>query len=515
MLHLIYSTMIPRSKFRGEAVAEALVERFRWGLVENDEEKTNINGNSDIVDGDDDEDVQGIIFTPEESDSENYSALEEESVGSATMSIYTQEGIAVARRIWRQFWSPEYKHFRTQGKTAETIGAWNGYTVWAYLIGLEAILEAEKSAPGMFRAEIQEALFEMEQHWSPDYGAYCAWIYFKGNGDIYMDDNAQIAILLLLAHRLLPPPVGLPYRSYIERASQVVDFCLTGWDKTNGGGIRWHVSADGPPWTNRNACSTSLTAVAVLELASVLRDGGVSNTDKQVRGLVDWGRKCVDWVWEKLVVGNGDGLVLDGLVQKQKGGPWIIERPTYTYNTGHTITALVLLYDLLLPGDPWAPTVRLRANSLVILSIDRTKGLYDKTVPNLQQRYWWDNNFFVHLLVEGLVVWGMRFGYEDNDLWKQVRGEIQRQMNYLMTYLRDKDDGLYWRNFRLYTISMGHLRVYKTLTGDVGRQPELDAAEVRQDDQSMALPVTQRELVKTLLGCGGAGRSLCIAGRVF
>jgi len=117
--------------------------------------------------------------------------------------------------------------------------------------------------------------------------------------------------------------------------------------------------------------------------------------------------------------------------------------------------------------------------------------------------------------VEGLVVWGMRFGYEDHSLWKQVRGEIQRQMDYLMVYLKDKNDGLYWRNFRLYTISMGHLAVYKTLTGDVQRQPHLDAAEARQDDQSMTLPVAQRGLVKTLLGCGGAGRSLCIAGRVL
>jgi len=121
----------------------------------------------------------------------------------------------------------------------------------------------------------------------------------------------------------------------------------------------------------------------------------------------------------------------------------------------------------------------------------------------------------VHLLVEGLVVWGMRFGSEDESSWQQVRSEIQRQMDYLMKYLRDRSDGLYWRNFRLYTISMGHLRVYKTLTGDVDRQPNFDGAERKQDDQSMALPVEQRQMVKTLLGCGGAGRSLCIAGRVL
>jgi len=116
--------MIPRPKFGGdigEAASETLVEHVRWGQMENDEEKTNVNGNSNIVDSDDDRDAQGIISTSEESGSEGYSTLEEEPVGSATMSVYTQEGIAVARRIWGQFWSPEYKHFRTQEKTAETV----------------------------------------------------------------------------------------------------------------------------------------------------------------------------------------------------------------------------------------------------------------------------------------------------------------------------------------------------------------------------------------------------------
>lgn len=88
-------------------------------------------------------------------------------------------------------------------------------------------------------------------------------------------------------------------------------------------------------------------------------------------------------------------------------------------------------------------------------------------------------------------------------------------MTYLVTQLRDGDDGLYWRNWRLYTVSMGHLAVYKSLTGDVGREPELDGAERMQDGESLGRKVGQRGMVKTLLGCGGAGRALCIAGRVL
>jgi len=108
---LLYSAMIPKPKFGGEA---ALVKHVQW---EDDEEKMNVNGNPKTV-GSDDGDAQSIIPTPEES---GPPVLEEEEPDSAAMSVYTREGIAVARRIWGQFWSPEYKHFRTRGKTAETV----------------------------------------------------------------------------------------------------------------------------------------------------------------------------------------------------------------------------------------------------------------------------------------------------------------------------------------------------------------------------------------------------------
>ncbi|KAF8471850.1 hypothetical protein BDZ91DRAFT_478379 [Kalaharituber pfeilii] len=104
-----------------------------------------------------------------------------------TTNVFTAEGVAVAKRIWNTFWSQEHMHFRTLYTTAETVGDWNGHTCWAYLIGLEAILEAEKSAPGMFHVEIHQALVGLEKHWSPDHRAYCAWVWFPGNGDIYID----------------------------------------------------------------------------------------------------------------------------------------------------------------------------------------------------------------------------------------------------------------------------------------------------------------------------------------
>lgn len=72
----------------------------------------------------------------------------------------------------------------------------------------------------------------------------------------------------------------------------------------------------------------------------------------------------------------------------------------------------------------------------------------------------------------------------------------------------------YWRSLRLYAISLKELAVYKNLTGDTAREPDLSSEERWMDDASLALPIGARGMAKTLLGSGGAARSFLIAARV-
>lgn len=72
----------------------------------------------------------------------------------------------------------------------------------------------------------------------------------------------------------------------------------------------------------------------------------------------------------------------------------------------------------------------------------------------------------------------------------------------------------YWRSLRLYAISMERLQVYKDWTGDTTRVAQLNQEERWMDDASLALPVGSRGMMKTLLGSGGAARSLFIAARI-
>ncbi|KAF8246299.1 hypothetical protein K440DRAFT_553802, partial [Wilcoxina mikolae CBS 423.85] len=315
-------------------------------------------------------------------------------------------------------------------------------------------------------------------------GAYCAWTWFDGNDDVYYeDDDAQVAIALLHAYEL----PSARNRQYLARADAIVSFLLTGWDQERGG-MRWHVSKP----DIRNACTTNLSAVAALKLAAA---GGGSIG---VPALVTFAKRCSDWVIAELSEESG-------LIKDDVGGG-----PTWTYNTGAAIYTLCLLQKFI----P-APELGEKACRLTDAACDRNKSLFDGSNPNVENRYWWDSMFFMQLLVEGLVGFVETFGDFYPDVADAARREVCRHMEYIMSYMKDREDGLYVRSLRLYVISMEHLKIYHELTGDIRRRAELDEDERWKDEASLKLPVEKREICKTLLGNGGAARSLLIAGRIL
>ncbi|PUU81209.1 glycosyl hydrolase family 76-domain-containing protein [Tuber borchii] len=398
--------------------------------------------------------------------------------------------------MWATFWDAERQHFRTLKKSSETVDSWNGYVVWPFIIGVEALLEAEVASPGNFTAEISASLEAVEKFYSNEYGAYTAWLAFTGNHDIYYDDNAQVAIALLRAYNTSSVSKAV----YLTRAKRIVDFLFTGWDSANGGGMKWHVEK-----TVRNAISTSLAAVAVLGLVKTSRQisgtasGGVAVgvADKTEAELIAFARQCVQWVLDELQLDSG--LIMDGV----GGGP------TYTYNTGVPLHAICLLQELNPTSDLAA-----KAEKLAAAAVDKTKSLFDLTVANLEYRFWWDNTYFLQLLIKGLISYAKTYAAIQPAIAQRVIEEMDRQLRYVKTYIIDSSDGLYWRSLRLYAISQEKLAIYRQLTGD-NRGPEYDQEERLMDDTNLALPVAERELCKTLLGNGGAARTFLLAGQYF
>jgi predicted alpha-1,6-mannanase (GH76 family) len=236
------------------------------------------------------------------------------------------------------------------------------------------------------------------------------------------DDNAQVAIAQIAAYRLTKKEV------YLERAKGVVKFLHQGWDDCRGG-VRWHMRTSGPPFTDRNTCSTVLTAVACLRLAQL------EAIDEGLRqNCILFAEKAVFWTIKELK--NDQCLIMDGF--SERNGRFTLNRTTYTYNTGMTITALSLIHSMK-PSDQ----IRALALELATAAIDRSKGLFDLSVQDMDLRYWWDTTFFTQLLVEGLLIFLNVFGQDiDPRLAGRITSEVRREMKYVIDYLRDGCDNL-------------------------------------------------------------------------
>lgn len=226
-----------------------------------------------------------------------------------------------------------------------------------------------------------------------------------------------------------------------------------------------------------NACSTNLSGIAAVKLAH--------QVDKPAP-LLAFAKRCSDFVDGRLKLPSG--LVQDG----PTGGP------TWTYNTGAAITLACLLgYES-------------RASEMVAAALDRGKGLFDLSVKDPEKRFWWDQTYFVHLLVEGLVVFVETYGHRQEKLAAVAREEVGREMGYLLSELRDAD-GLTWRNYRLYKIGERQVERFRIVCGEK-REGEWDESErwVQED-----VEVGRRRLCKTLLGSAGSARALCLGGKVW
>ena len=400
---------------------------------------------------------------------------------------FVDEGLRLTSEFWVAFWNPHSRYFSAQRPSAETVPPSNGYLLWPSIIAIEALVEAERASPGNYREQLKAGMQSIEIFYSKQYGAYTAWHKFHGNNDIYYDDNAQVAIAQIAAFELTHDP------EYYSRAKRVVDFLMDGWDDSqNPGGMPWHFNSP----DSRNTCSTSLTAIALLRLAQVSRE--------KSKYLV-LAQKATDWVISRLK--NNEGLIMDGI--EKENGTWKVNNTTWTYNTGSTLTALSLLYQF----HPSTETL-ISAFGLASAAIDRSKSLYDRSVSDTDVRYWWDSTFFVQLLVEGLLTFLGVFGQPQLGnqqvspaLSETIRNEIKREMRYMIDYIKDQHDGLYFRNFRLYVIGHTQLVEYRSLVNDSTRQLSPDASERVNGDG----PIEKRPLVKTLLGNAGAARALLLA----
>ena len=387
--------------------------------------------------------------------------------------------------------------FRAPVLSAETVPSDalhdRGYTLWASLLGLHALVEGEKAHQGRYTRQIATVYQGLEQYYSSKLNAYTAWLQFPGNVDAYYDDNAWVVIILVEASLACKRTDAALAKRLLARAASVMErFVVGGYDASEQpGGTRWGSDNSKPNTADRGTSATAGSALAALMLARA----GVKTAF-----YTQWSHGVLVWLLAHLQ--DSDGLIMDALAPPD----FAVRRVKWTYNTGVPMRAFVEHYRL--TGD--AQSLE-HASRLARAALDVDGALFDQKVRDPAKRQYWDGTYFVHYLVDGLVE--VAHITPDVALARDIGDKVRRTVNYTQDFLRDSTDGFYWRNLRLYTIDEPHLKRWELWTGQTVA-PEYDASERSQQAEFAQLPVSERPLVKTLLANGGVARLFWLATRL-
>ncbi|MBM3475467.1 MAG: hypothetical protein FJX75_19555 [Armatimonadetes bacterium] len=399
---------------------------------------------------------------------------------------YQAEAQRLTDLLQRTFWDPIARQYRAPVRSAESVDSDpahnNGYVLWPSVEALHALAEGASMMTRRYAPVIHEVVAGLEQYFDPEKHAYNAWLTFPGNNDKYYDDNALMVIALAKAYQYTGE------RTHRDRAAEVMEgFLRGGWDASgNPGGMQWGTDPRNPATADRAACSTSMTALAALWLARL-------GIDRQAH--VAFASTLLEWLLANLQ--DADGLIMDALEPPD----WRVRRVKWTYNTGVALRAHVELYRL--TGEASALA---QASRLALAAVTRDGAMYDSLVENREQRFFYDSSFFVPYLVDGLV------GLYEVSREPTILGEAERNAGYAYEYLRDPDDGLYFRNWRLWRIGDEQLATWQALMGQT-HALEPDDSERSNEPRYDNIPLADRPLVKTLLANAGMARLLWVLAR--
>lgn len=133
--------------------------------------------------------------------------------------------------------------------------------------------------------------------------------------DRYYDDNAWMVLALIDSAKITGE------KKWLDLAGKSLDYALSGWAESEGGGIYWRESDK----ATRNTCSNSPTAAAAFAYFE-------ATGEKKYK---DWGLKIIKWTLPPLQDPT-DGLMWDAIDKQGK-----VEKTKWSYNTALTAKAMI------------------------------------------------------------------------------------------------------------------------------------------------------------------------------
>lgn len=243
------------------------------------------------------------------------SLLSVASLGSPKPSAFAAYGVEALRQIRRDLYLPQSGLY---AESATSKGPDKPAFAWSAAVWLSA-LDAAAAYDPTYKTWLAEYADRVSRYWDPT-GPVAGFnsVLPPGSTDRYYDDNEWLAIALLEAS------VVLGDAKYATRASDAIDFALSGETDALGGGIFWRESKK----LSKNTCSNAPAVVALLNLykAGKMPDGLVRAT-----AIYDWVNKNLRDPETRLY---WDHVDVDGKVEKT----------FWSYNSAMMLKANCLLY---------------------------------------------------------------------------------------------------------------------------------------------------------------------------
>lgn len=314
--------------------------------------------------------------------------------------------------LWTRFWSSDKFNAHDQICTDTSFTA---PSVWELAVVSRAVVllgDIEKTN------KVLSSLYAYENKELKVFSASTA-----GDGDIYNDDNGQIAWSFIDGYKLTKE------EKYLDSAKSIVDFLMNQTD--SNGGVLWHYNQD-----YIASISTSEATLAAMRLYEITG----------AEELLTFSKKCMDFMFTYFQDPQ-DKLFYDGLNSKDYTD---INKGKLTYSVGVTLSTLALLHKFDTYEDWISKMVELADAAL------NSKGAF-YTGDGI-----WNNAMkYSHLLFTGL-----------NDIIElnldQYKSSLLEQGNYIMTYLQDTDE-MFFDSIGVCTSSMIE-RYKQTFEDDVDKK---------------------------------------------
>lgn len=233
-------------------------------------------------------------------------------------NLYRARALEVMEHMEKTFRLPEsdlYKRSLTEPRAED---------MWGNGVMCSALVGAARHEPATYEPILRKFFTAMDAYWDtkvkvPGYEPLPT----PGAGrDKYYDDNAWMVLTFLEAYELTRDP------RFLERASETLDFVLSGWDEEGGGGIWWH---ERHKEGTKNTCSNAPAAVACLRLAKYRGPEEAARLTQRAEEIV---------AWTVATFQDEDGLFWDS----KNIATGRMNRGKLPYNTGLMLRAFAGLY---------------------------------------------------------------------------------------------------------------------------------------------------------------------------